>query len=143
MFTSLFCGSPDDVNGWLGIIMMPLFSITGLGYGIFYRQAKKMDDKLQEDMDSNTRRGKIFKAICYSSLIVILLLVAVDAHLVKGKPVHSWEYVAFLLIVILLTSVLLIDIYVSDDDIHNFFRHKGWNIIDRIIFGDHYDDEEK
>ncbi len=66
-----------------------------------------------------------------------------DAHLVKGKPVHSWEYVAFLLIVILLNSVLLIDIYVSDDDINNFFRRKGWNIIDRIIFGDHYDDEEQ
>ncbi|MBQ9865255.1 MAG: hypothetical protein IJM33_07965 [Bacteroidales bacterium] len=133
---------PSDVNGWLGIIMMPLFSITSFGYGIFYHWAKEKDDKLQEDMDNNSRRGKLIKVICYLTMIVMLLLVAVDWHLVKGKPVQSWEYVVFPLIVIILVCVLLFDIFVSDDTIHNFFLRKGWKIIDRILYGDRYNDEE-
>ena len=134
---------PSDVNGWLSIIMMPLFSITSLGYGIFYHRAKERDDRLQEDIVNNRRRGKLIKVICYSTMIVMLLLVAVDAHLVKGKPVQSWEYVVYPLIVIFVVCILLFDIYISDDAIHNFFLRKGWNTIDRLIYGDRYNDKEQ
>lgn len=49
---------PDDLNGWLGLLMCPMFSIVSFAYAIFYRRAKEADDRLQEDMDTNTRRGK-------------------------------------------------------------------------------------
>ena len=37
-------GWPEDFNGWLGLIMTPIFSIGSLIYLIFYRRVKQHDD---------------------------------------------------------------------------------------------------
>lgn len=48
---------PSDFNGWLGLFIMPLMSIVAFLYAIFYRHAKRIDDDLEEKMNS---RGEEF-----------------------------------------------------------------------------------
>lgn len=46
---------PDDYNGWLGLFMMPAFSIVGFVYAIFYRRVKAVDDRLEDAMNKKIR----------------------------------------------------------------------------------------
>lgn len=49
---------PEGLNGWLGLILMPTFSIVSFVYAIFYRRVKAIDDRLEVAMNSKTRSDK-------------------------------------------------------------------------------------
>ena len=136
-------GWPQDLNGWMGLILFPTMSIVALIYAIFYRRAKQVDDEWQRDLENNTRRGKRLFIVLYSFMIMVLPGIgAVDAHLINHEPIQEWEYVAFALIIVIWIVGLIINATDGvDDRLHNFLTRKGWFSIDRLIFKDQYEDE--
>ena len=85
-------GWPEDYNGWLGLGMFPLFSIGALLCAIFYRRVDQFDKVLQQDIDNNTRRGKLVSVTLYSFMFIIVGADVMVSHVVKHKPVQEWEY---------------------------------------------------
>ena len=86
---------PEDINGWLGLVMFPGFSIAAFLYAIFYRRVKRFDDGLQHDMDNNTRRGKLVFAIILSLMLIFPAIGAVGSHIVEHEPVQTWEFFVY------------------------------------------------
>ena len=133
---------PDDFNGWLGLLMMPTFSILSFVYAIFYRRVKAIDDRLEKDMDDNTRRGKAIYAICISFMFLLLGIYMLELHVLKHKPMQTWEYVAVPLLVVMWVCSLLMVYKVDDEQLHDFLVKNNLRWLDRMIFKDYFDDEE-
>ena len=127
---------PDDFNGWLGLIMTPLFTVVSLLYAIFYRRAKKADDRLQEEMNENTRRGNSIILVGYFLMLILATIPFLESHIFKSEPWETWEFVALPLIVIVWVGGLIIAL-------HNFITKKGWHRLDRLIYKDAFNDEEE
>lgn len=139
-------GWPHDYNGWLGLFMMPIFSIVALIYAIFYRRVKQFDDELQQDMYEHTRRGNVITIVLFSLMYILVGAESVVSHVVEHKPVQKWEYYAWALMAFILIVVIIIGktdlMDKMCDRLHNFLTRKGWINLDRMIFEDMYDDEE-
>ena len=133
---------PDDFNGWLGLLMFPAFSILGFVYAIFYRRAKKFDDRLEKDMDDNTRRGKAIYAIAISAVFLLVGIYMLELHILKHVPMQTWEYVAVPLLVVVWVGSLLMVYKVDDEKLHDFLVKNNLRWLDRMIFKDYFDDEE-
>ena len=134
---------PDDFNGWLGLLMCPMFSIVGFVYAIFYRRAKEADDRLQEDMDTYTRRGKTIFVIGFSLMFLLLAIQFLESHIFKSEPFEPWEYFALPLFAVVWVVGLIVTLKVDDEKLHNFLIKMGWHRLDRLIFKDAFDDEEE
>ena len=139
-------GWPQDLNGWMGLILSPTMSIVALIYAIFYRRAKQVDDELQQDMDDNTRRGKRIYVIGVSIVAIIIGANFVEDHAVKHNPVQEWEYYAYGLIAVIWIAVIVWGCTSLGDKmsvwLHTFLTKKGWYTIDRMIFNDEDDTDE-
>ena len=133
---------PDDFNGWLGLIMFPTFSIVAFLYAIFYRRAKEADERLQEDMDTYTRRGKTIFVIGFSLMFLLLAIQLLESHIFKSEPFETWEYFALPLFTVVWVVALIVTLKVDDEKLHNFLIKMGWHWLDRQIFKDAFDDEE-
>ena len=133
---------PDDFNGWLGLLMMPTFSLVSFAYAIFYRWVKEVDDRLQEDMDTNTRRGKTIFIVGFSLVFILMAIQLLEPHIFKSEPFESWEYFALPLFVVVWVGGLIVSLKVDDEKLHNFLIKMGWHWLDRQIFKDAFDDED-
>ena len=133
---------PDDFNGWLGLIMCPTFSIVAFLYAIFYRRAKEYDERLQEDMDNNTRRGNTIFIVSFSVMFILLAIQLLESHLFKAEPWETWEYFALPLFTVVWVVALIVTLKVDDEKLHKFLTKMGWHWLDRQIFKDTFDDEE-
>lgn len=134
---------PDDFNGWLGLLMCPMFSIVSLLYAtIFYRRAKEADKRQQEDMDNNTRRGRTIFIVCFSLMFILIAIQFLEPHIFKSEPWETWEVIALPLFAIVCVLGLIFSLKVNDEMLHNFLTKKGWRWLDRLIFKDAFDDEE-
>lgn len=134
---------PDDFNGWLGLFMMPAFTIVSLLYAIFYRRVKAADDRLQKEMDDNTRRGKVIYAILISSIFILVSIQILESHFIKHQPVQTWEYVGVPLLVLMWVGSLLVVYKVDDEKLHDFLVKNNLRWLDWLIFKDTFDDEEE
>ena len=133
---------PDDFNGWLGLLMFPAFSILGFVYAIFYRRVKEKDDRLQKEMDDNTRRGKAIYAICISFMFLLVGIYMFELHVLKHKPMQTWEYVGVPLLVLMWVGCLLVVYKVDGEELHDFLVKNNLRWLDRMIFKDLFDDKE-
>ena len=133
---------PEDFNGWLGLLMMPVFSIISFLYAIFYRRAKAADDRMEADMNNNTRRGIVIYAILISSIVLIVGIYMLDRHILKHDPVQTWEYYAVPLLVVIWIGWLFLALKVTDEQLHNFLVKNNLRWLDRMVFKDTFDEEE-
>lgn len=133
---------PDDFNGWLGLFMMPAFSLLSFIYAIFYLRVKKVDDRLEKEMDDNTRRGKAIYAIVISSVVLLVGISMFESHVLKHEPMHTWEYVGVPLLVLIWMGSLIMVYKVDDEKLHDFLVKNDLRWLDRMIFKDTFDDEE-
>lgn len=132
---------PDDFNGWLGLLMFPAFSLLSFVYAIFYRRAKEEDDRLQKEMDDNTRRGKAIYAIAISAVFLLVGIYMFESHVLKHQPVQTWEYVGVPLLVLMWVGSLLVVYKVDDEKLHDFLVKHNLRWLDRMIFKDTFDEE--
>ena len=132
---------PDDFNGWLGLLMMPTFSLLSFVYAIFYRRVKEEDDRLQKEMDDNTRRGDAITAIGISSMYLLLGIYMFESHILKHEPVQTWEYVVVPLLVLMWAGCLILVYKVDDEMLHDFLVKNNLRWLDRMIFKDTFDEE--
>ena len=142
-------GWPDDYNGWLGLALFPIFSIGPLLYAIFYRRVKQFDDKLQQDMDDNTRRGRRITLVLYSLILILPALEAVYDHIIKHNPVQEREYFIYGLIFVVWLGGLFIGLIIDQEKIilflekiHLFLEKRGWHFLDKLLFKDMFDEDE-
>ena len=133
---------PDDFNGWLGLLMFPAFSLLSFVYAIFYRWAKEKDDRLQKEMDDNTRRGKAIYAIGISFMFLLVGIYMFELHVLKHQPMQTWEYVGVPLLVLMWVGSLLVVYKVDEEKLHVFLVKNNLRWLDRMIFKDLFDDEE-
>lgn len=132
---------PDDFNGWLGLLMFPVFSLLSFVYAIFYRRAKEKDDRLQKEMDDNTRRGKAIYAIGISSMYLLLGIYMLESHILKHEPMQTWEYVGVPLLMLMWVGSLLVVYKVDEEKLHVFLVKNNLRWLDRMIFKDTFDEE--
>ncbi len=132
---------PDDFNGWLGLLMFPAFSLLSFAYAIFYRRAKRFDDRLEKEMKNDTRRGKAIYAICISSMYLLLGIYMFESHVLKHKPVQTLEYVGVPLLVLMWVGSLLVVYKVDEERLHDFLVKNNLRWLDRMIFKDTFDEE--
>jgi len=133
---------PDDFNGWLGLFMMPAFTIVSLLYAIFYRRAKAVDDRMEADMNNNTRRGKVIYAILMSSIFILVGIEILELHVIKHQPVQTGEYVALPALLIVWIVTLVFALKIDDCQLHDFLVKKNLRWLDRMIFKGTFDEEE-
>lgn len=133
---------PDDFNGWLGLLMFPAFSLLSFAYAIFYRRAKRFDDRLEKEMKNDTRRGKAFYAIGFSFMFLLLGIYMLESHILKHEPVQTWEYVVVPLLVLMWAGSLIWVYKVDAEKLHDFLVKNNMRLLDRMIFKDLFDDEE-
>lgn len=134
---------PDDYNGWLGLLMCPMFSIASLLYAtILYRKAKEADERLKEDMDNNTRRGKTIFIVAFSLIFILIAIQFLVAHIFESEPWETWELIALPLFAIVFIG-LIFSLKVDNEKLHNFLTKKGWHWLDRLIFEDAFNIKNK
>ena len=133
---------PDDFNGWLGLLMMPAFSVVSFLYAIFYRRAKAADDRMEKDINNNTRRGKVIYSVLISSVFILVGIEIFELHVIKHQPVQTWEYVALPALVIVWIVTLVFALKIDDYQLHDFLVRNRLRFLDWLIFKDTFDDEE-
>jgi len=127
---------PHDFNGWLGLILMPLFSIIAFLYGVFYRRAAQQDDALQDEMDNKTRRGRLLFDVLYSLIFIVYGIGTAESYIAKGLPITTTRLLPYALLLALWIGGIIVAHKVDDASLHAFFQRKGWHRIDRLFFKD-------